>query len=35
MGMSWSSKDEDPQPKNVYLPPVGSDKTDAVAPEPK
>lgn len=33
-GISWISKDELPEPKNVYLPPVGSDETDAPAPEP-
>jgi hypothetical protein len=33
-GMSWISKEEMPEPKNVYLPPVGSDNIDAPAPEP-
>lgn len=33
-GMSWPAKEDDPLPRDVYLPPVGSDKTDVPAPEP-
>jgi hypothetical protein len=33
-GMSWPSKDEDPQPKEVYVPGPGSDSLVAATPEP-
>ena len=33
-GMSWPAKDEDPKPKDLYLPPVGASADVAPPPEP-
>lgn len=34
VGMSWPDKEQDPEPKVTYLPPVGSDAAGVPAPEP-